>query len=101
MPINALFLNLVGTGMEKLSVKGLALGVGSLWSLYVLCAGWTASFGWFNAFVATMGTLYIGYAPGFVGGIIGGIWAFFDGAVAGAVIVWVYNWSLSPKKTRR
>ncbi len=87
--------------MDKLSVKGLALGLGAMWGAYVMCAGWTAAFGWWTPFVNALGAAYIGYSPGFVGGIIGGVWGFFDGAVAGIIIAWVYNWSMSQKKSRR
>jgi hypothetical protein len=41
--------------------------------------------------VTVLSSLYIGYSPTFLGGIIGGIWAFVDGAIAGAIIAWVYN----------
>ncbi len=86
--------------MEKLSVKGLAFGIGASWGIYVLCAGWMASFGWLNAFVSALGTMYIGYAPGFIGGIIGGIWAFFDGASGGVILALVYNCFVNWEKKR-
>lgn len=87
--------------MDKISVKGLALGFGALWAFYIMTAGWIAAFGWPVKFVEAFATLYIGYGPGFVGGIIGGIWGFFDGAVAGAIIAIVYNWATVQKKSRR
>ena len=37
-----------------------------------------------------------GLCPTFLGGIIGAIWAFIDGAIAGAIIAWVYN-KVAPK----
>ena len=78
-------------GMEKLNVKALAVGIGVLWAIYVLFIGWVAAFGWGTELVTVLSSLYIGYSASFVGGIIGGIWAFIDGAIAGAIIAWVYN----------
>ena len=78
-------------GMEKLNVKALAVGIGVLWAIYVLFIGWVAAFGWGKELVTVLSSLYIGYSASFVGGIIGGIWAFIDGAIAGAIIAWVYN----------
>jgi hypothetical protein len=77
--------------MEKCNVKALAVAIGALWALYVLFLGWMAAFGWGRELVTVLSSLYIGYNASFFGGIIGGIWAFIDGAVAGAIIAWVYN----------
>ena len=73
--------------------KPIALGVaiGVLWALYVAGVGITAMFGWGNGFIAPIASLYIGYNASVVGAIIGGVWAFVDGFVAGVVIAWVYN----------
>ncbi len=54
-----------------------------------------------TTFVSAFSNLYIGYGPTFVGGIIGAVWGFFDGAVAGAVIALVYNWATIPEKRRK
>ena len=77
--------------MEKLSAKGLAVSLGLTWALGILLAGWVSSFGWCRGFVDVMGSVYIGYGPGFTGGLIGAVWAFFDGAVGGLVIALIYN----------
>lgn len=77
--------------MEKLSIKGLASGGAVLWALYMLLAGWGASFGWGGSIVTAFSGIYIGYAPGFIGGIIGALWGLLDGAIAGAIIAAVYN----------
>jgi hypothetical protein len=78
--------------MEKLNVKALALACGVLWGLYMLCIGWAAwLIAWGTGFVTAMSSVYIGFAPTFLGGIIGAIWGVVDGAVAGAIIAWVYN----------
>jgi len=76
----------------KISIKGLALGLGVMWSLGILCLGWlAAAFGIGRKLVEVIGSVYIGYAPTFFGAIIGALWAFFDGALGGAILALVYN----------
>ena len=77
--------------MEKLNVKALAIALGVAWGFLVLSVGWTSMFGWGNGFVDMMKTVYIGYCASITGGIIGGAWGFFDGAVCGLIIALVYN----------
>jgi len=77
--------------MEKLSVKGLTVGLGVIWSAAILFLGWVSIFGWGTRLVEVFSSLYIGYAPTFIGGIIGAIWAFADGAIGGLIISLVYN----------
>ena len=77
--------------MERLNVKALALALGVLGALWMLLLGWLAAFGWGVAVVDVISTLYIGFRPGFVGGIVGAAWGFVDCAIAGAVIAYVYN----------
>jgi hypothetical protein len=48
-------------------------------------------FGWGVALVSALASLYIGYGASIVGAIIGALWAFADGFVAGLVIAWIYN----------
>ncbi|MGA8573609.1 MAG: bacteriophage holin [Desulfobaccales bacterium] len=79
------------TDMEKCNIKALAVAIGALWSFSVLLLGWMAAFGWGREIVTVLASLYLGYAPTFLGGIVGAIWAFIDGAIAGAIIAWVYN----------
>ncbi|HJO92796.1 MAG TPA: bacteriophage holin [Victivallales bacterium] len=77
--------------MKKISVKGLALALGITWGLYMLFLGWVAGFGWGVELMEGMSSLYIGFSPSFIGGIIGAIWGFFDGAIAGILIAFIYN----------
>ena len=77
--------------MEKLNVKALAVALGLTWGFLVLCMGWTSAFGWGTRLVEVMSSVYIGYAPSFIGGIIGALWGLFDGAVGGLIIALVYN----------
>ena len=84
--------------MAKLNVKAAAIALGAAWGIYMLSLGWMAMFGWGADFVKLMSSVYIGFAPSFLGGIIGGIWAFVDGFVGGAIIAWVYNAVAASKK---
>ncbi len=84
--------------MEKLSVKSLALGLGISCAAYMLFLGWVAAFGWGADLVGVISSLYIGFAPTFLGGIIGAVWGFFDGAIGGAIIALVYNLFAKKKK---
>ncbi|NOY80584.1 MAG: membrane-associated protein [Kiritimatiellaeota bacterium] len=77
--------------MEKLNVKALAVGLGSSWALCMLFAGWGAMLGWGGKFVEVMASVYVGLTPTFLGGIVGAVWGFADGAVGGLVIGLVYN----------
>jgi hypothetical protein len=73
--------------------RPLALGVaiGVLWAIYVFVVGITAMFDWGTALVEALASLYIGYGASVIGAIIGAVWAFVDGFIAGVVIAWIYN----------
>jgi len=75
----------------KLSVLGLGLGAGVAWGIGMVIAGWTSMFGWGNGFVEMMSSIYIGYVPSFLGGVIGGVWGFFDGLFFGIILAFFYN----------
>jgi hypothetical protein len=78
--------------MEKLNIKALAMAGGALWGVYMLLIAWSAwLFNWGTGFVTAMSSIYIGFTPTFLGGVIGAVWGFIDGAIAGAVIAWIYN----------
>jgi hypothetical protein len=85
--------------MDKLRIVPLAVALGAVWALGVLFVGWVSSFGWGVNFVDVMSSMYIGYKPSFLGGIIGAIWAFVDGAIGGAIIAVVYNAFARKKQT--
>lgn len=77
--------------MNKCQPFALGIAIGVLWSLYILGAGLVAMFGWSTQLVTVLGSLYLGYGPSVVGAIVGAVWAFVDGFIAGVVIAWVYN----------
>lgn len=77
--------------MTKCRPVALGVALGVLWAFYVLFVGITAMFGWGTALVTALASLYIGYGASIGGAIIGAIWAFVDGFIAGVIIAWVYN----------
>jgi hypothetical protein len=77
--------------MARLSIKGLTLTFGIVWAAAVLFIGWVSIFGWGTKIVEVLSSLYIGYAPTWLGGIIGAAWGFVDGAIGGLIIALVYN----------
>lgn len=77
--------------MQKINVKAFALSWGICFGVYFLFLGWTGMFGWGQRLVEVFSSLYIGYAPTFLGGIIGGVWAFFDWGIGALIIALVYN----------
>ena len=84
--------------MQKINVKAFALAWGVSFGVYFLFLGWVSILGWGDKIVEAISSFYIGYAPTFLGGIIGGIWAFFDGAIGGAIIALLYNVFAKEKK---
>ena len=69
---------------------GLALGL--LWGISLLCLAWIGSccpYG--HAFVQLFGSVYIGYTPTLMGGLIGLVWGFIDFFIFGCLIAWLYN----------
>jgi len=74
------------------SKLALAMALGIISAVYVFFAGITAwLFDWGTSVVEVISSLYIGYAPSFTGAIIGAVWAFIDGFIAGLLIAWIYN----------
>jgi len=77
--------------MQKLNVKAMTIAGGAAWAFCMLFAGWIAIFGRATQFVEVMRSVYIGFEPTFLGGIIGALWGFLDGAIVGFIIAVVYN----------
>lgn len=86
---------------SKLNVGSLALAVGALWASYMFFIGISSAYGWGNAFLDVMKSIYIGFSPGLIGAITGAAWGFLDGAIAGAVVAYVYNWREAGKTARK
>ena len=74
----------------KILPTGLSLGI--LWALCIFFLGVGSSI-WGTAIdvVIFMGRFYVGFAPTFLGVIIGTIWGFLDAFVGGILFAWLYN----------
>jgi len=84
----------------KLSIKGLALASGILWGLAMLGMGlanliWS---GYGQQFLQTMASVYAGYhaTRSIAEVIVGTLYGFVDGLIAGAVFAWLYNQFAKP-----
>ena len=77
---------------EGLNPRRLGLAVGIVWGAGLFLLGLLSVIsGYGNSFIGAMGSVYAGYAGTFIGSIIGGIWAFVDGFIAGWLVAWIYN----------
>ena len=85
--------------MEKLSLFGLGTAVGLAWGGLLLL---TAVISWVTGvgaeFIRVAASVFHGYAPGPLGGVIGGVWGCCVGFVWGVSMAWIYN-RLSPEGT--
>lgn len=89
---------------RRLNVPALGIAIGVLWGVCVLLMTWLNAatggldqpFGWFHSIVRGLQSIYPWYGPGFLGGIWGGICAFIDGLICGAVIALIYNRLATP-----
>lgn len=78
--------------MNKLDIKALGLTVGIFWGLYCVLLGITSMlFGYGTPLLELLASLYVGYKPTLLGSLAGGLWAFADGFIGGAVVAWLYN----------
>ena len=79
--------------MSRVHWLGLAVSLGVTWGLLVLLMGWAGMLfeNWCDEAIEVLASIYIGYGPTMLGGIIGMLWGFLDGAIAGIVIALIYN----------
>jgi hypothetical protein len=76
----------------KLNVKAFALTCGLVWGLgLMLLTWWIMLFEGATGKATWFGLVYRGYNISFGGSIVGLVWAFFDGAIGGAIFAWLYN----------
>lgn len=76
----------------KLEVKAFALTCAVVWGLGLpLLTWWIMALDGPSTAPTWLGHIYRGYNLTFAGSIIGGIWAFFDGLVGGAIFAWLYD----------
>ena len=76
---------------HNLSPKAFSLSLAIVFAIAVFLLAITASFGWGNTMLLEIQSVYIGYKPGLVGGIIGAVWAFVDGLITGYLVAYFYN----------
>ena len=76
----------------KLDALKAGLAFGIIWSAsMVFIAIMVGVFNWGNKLLEVIASVYLGYAPSLLGGLIGMVWGFVDGFVFGFLIVWLYN----------
>lgn len=75
----------------RLSVKGLALALGLTWAAGVFVLGLVGAVGWGRELIDVLGSVYLGFRPTPIGILVGAVWAFVDGTLAGVVVAWLYN----------
>jgi hypothetical protein len=80
----------------KLSVKSMALTAGLVWGVLAIFLTGLVNLAWpgyGSAFLDVVASLYPGYhgTAGFGQVIVGTLYGFVDGLVAGAVFAWIYN----------
>ena len=77
---------------HKLSPLALGMSMGVTWGVSVLIMGLLACYFMYGvAFVSAMGAVYIGYDASIAGSFMGGVIAFVDAFIGGAIIGWLYN----------
>ncbi len=76
----------------ELNAKALGLSIGIIEALVLALLGYVAmQFGYGQAVIDSIGTLFKGYDASLGGIIIGAIWGFVKGFVLGILIGWLYN----------
>ena len=81
----------------RLRIVPVALAFGLTWGIGVMLLGWVSGIGWGGRLVDVLSSVYVGYASTFLGGLIGGAWAFVDGFVAGLLLAFLYNVFAGPR----
>ena len=76
----------------KLNIAAFALAFGILWGggLF-LGTWWLILLGADAGIMSLLQTAYIGYSLSPLGSLVGLAWGFFDGAIGGAILAWLYN----------
>jgi hypothetical protein len=86
----------------KLNTKAFALACGILWGLAIfLYTWWIIFFEGPTGEITIIGEIYRGYNISPLGSLIGLVWAFFDGLIAGLIFAWLYNFLAGRFKTKK
>ena len=78
--------------MMKLDVIGFGIFLGCIWGSSIFMLSLMSRRSWrAKKAVQLFSKVYKGCEGTLLGSFIGAIWGFFDGAVSGLLIAWVYN----------
>jgi hypothetical protein len=80
----------------KLDIKAMSITVGLIWGVLAMFLVGVTNLIWSaygRAFLEVMASIYPGYTatPSFGQVILGTLYGLVDGAIAGAVLAWLYN----------
>ena len=85
----------------KINIKAFALTCGLVWGFALfLLTWWIIAFDGATYDPTLIGKLYRGFSISPAGSLIGFVWAFVDGLIAGALFAWLYNSIAARKATR-
>ena len=76
---------------EKLHVWALTLSLAVVSALWLMIVAWLGALGWGTPVIELMSAYYIGYAPTFIGGLVGIVWGAILGGLCGCLIAVFYN----------
>jgi hypothetical protein len=82
--------------LMKLDIKAMSITVGLIWGVLAMFLVGVTNLIWSaygRAFLEVMASIYPGYTatPSFGQVILGTLYGLVDGAIAGAVLAWLYN----------
>ena len=81
-----------GGAKLKLNVKAFALTCGLIWGFGLFeLTWWMIFFEGSTGEPTLIGRVYRGFTISPIGSIIGFLWGFVDGLIAGAIFAWLYN----------
>ncbi len=76
---------------KKLDPWALAASLGFTWMIGIVFLGVAAGLGWGEDLIPLISSIYLGFDTSAVGIVLGAIWAFVDGVIAGALLALFYN----------
>jgi len=59
--------------------------------VFFLFLGWSGAFGWGRLLVSVISSIFYGFTPSFIGGILGAFWGFVMGGLTGMLLAYIYN----------
>ena len=76
----------------KMSIRTLGLTLGIFWGASMFFLAWWMMFtGNAEGPITLLERIYIGYSFTPMGSVIGAVWGFVDGGIAGIIFAWLYN----------